>query len=72
MYSGLHRALIVIVAFIVALSVPIAMEIRLPIFSVPFFVCSYPALVLANRLVTSVVPLRYVPSGLGVIRLFRE
>jgi DNA-directed RNA polymerase subunit RPC12/RpoP len=72
MYSGPHRALIVIVAFIIALSVPIAMGIRLPIFSIPFFVSFYPALVLSSRLVTNVVPLRYVPRNAGVIQLFRK
>jgi hypothetical protein len=72
MYSGPHRALIVVVAFAIALSIPIAMGMRLPIFSVPFFVCFYPALVLANRLVTSVLHLRYVPRGLGLIKLLRK
>ena len=71
-YSGPLRTLIVVVAFVIALSIPIAMGVRLPIFSVPFIVGFYPALVLANRLVTSVLPLRYVPRPFGIIKLFRK
>jgi hypothetical protein len=70
-FSLLHRLLIVSVAFILALSVAVATGARIPFFSVPFFLCMYPALVAATSLVTRFVPLKYVESSVFTT-LFRK
>jgi hypothetical protein len=71
MFSLFHRLLIVSVAFILALSVAVAMGARIPFFSAPFILCFYPAFVLANSLVTRFVPLKYVERS-AFTTLFRK